>query len=293
MLRAASIGTEAARALAPGCSGRVEAVFARSFYLRLGGAWLCLGEPSIGRGPLNVILKSSAEHWPNIALHAPAAGMQGALRIGGTVVQLLDAAEWRPWPAPDWSAESLAGGMAALDAALPPALPSGGLADFVRRRALPGGGVARAAAPAVEALSAWAARASPDPAATPALAVRTLLGLGPGLTPSGDDFLAGLMAALRCLGRKVSADALWEEIARHAPEATSALSLAHLRSAHRSGLSERLHVLSLDVLAGKSAGVFSGIAALARSGHHSSWDTLAGCLTAFRATCQSPAVASS
>lgn len=45
-----------------------------------------------------------------------------------------------------------------------------------------------------------------DPATAAQLARRTLLGRGPGLTPSGDDVLAGLLAGVRLLGQAAPQD---------------------------------------------------------------------------------------
>ena len=59
----------------------------------------------------------------------------------------------------------------------------------------------------------------------------SLVGLGEGLTPSGDDVLAGVLLALRYLGRPSCADALWASIAEQVPRRTTALSATLLASA--------------------------------------------------------------
>ena len=58
---------------------------------------------------------------------------------------------------------------------------------------------------------------------------RRLLGLGPGLTPSGDDLLAGLLLGARAFG--VPLADLAEVIAEQAPRRTTALSARLLRHA--------------------------------------------------------------
>lgn len=58
-----------------------------------------------------------------------------------------------------------------------------------------------------------------------------LVGLGEGLTPAGDDVLAGVLLALRHLGRPACADSLWESIAECVPRRTTALSATLLASA--------------------------------------------------------------
>ncbi len=59
----------------------------------------------------------------------------------------------------------------------------------------------------------------------------SLVGLGDGLTPAGDDVLAGVLLALRYLGRPSCADALWAAIAEEVPRRTTALSATLLTSA--------------------------------------------------------------
>ena len=62
----------------------------------------------------------------------------------------------------------------------------------------------------MDAMGAWLATtldarhaALPIPAEAAAL-----IGLGPGLTPSGDDFIGGMLIALRMLGKHGAADAV-------------------------------------------------------------------------------------
>lgn len=59
----------------------------------------------------------------------------------------------------------------------------------------------------------------------------SLLGRGPGLTPAGDDVLAGFLLGTRALG--VPAGPLGRYVAEHAPAATTALSAQLLRHALR------------------------------------------------------------
>ncbi|MEP6697241.1 MAG: DUF2877 domain-containing protein [Pseudonocardiales bacterium] len=58
-----------------------------------------------------------------------------------------------------------------------------------------------------------------------------LVGLGEGLTPAGDDVLAGVLLALRHLGRPECADLLWASISDEVPRRTTALSAALLAAA--------------------------------------------------------------
>jgi hypothetical protein len=112
----------------------------------------------------------------------------------------------------------------------------------------------------------------------PAHAVRDLVGLGHGLTPSGDDFLAGALAALDALDQTNMHAALARAVIA-AADRTTPLSATFLRAAAAGHVGESLHAMIAAVLTG------DGDAALAtarRIGHTSGWDTLAGALVTAR-----------
>jgi hypothetical protein len=83
----------------------------------------------------------------------------------------------------------------------------------------------------VSPVAPYAARVAELTAAVdvPAIDAASLLGRGPGLTPSGDDVLAGYLLARRAFG--APADALSAEILHAAPVRTTALSRTLLRLA--------------------------------------------------------------
>ena len=140
---------------------------------------------------------------------------------------------------------------------------------------------ARVARPRVERLRAWVtARPSAPAGATPPI---DLLGLGPGLTPSGDDVLCGMLVALHAVGQTDMARALYAEIAKAAPSATSPLSGAFLRAAAEGLGCEALHAAILAVLEGQIEALAGRVEALGRVGHTSGWDALAGALLVLQA----------
>ena len=69
-----------------------------------------------------------------------------------------------------------------------------------------------------------------------------LLGLGPGLTPSGDDFLTGLLASRALCGRQedVGSDAFARGVARLAKTATNPIACAAIAKAARGEVRERV-----------------------------------------------------
>lgn len=102
-----------------------------------------------------------------------------------------------------------------------------------------------------------------------------LIGLGPGLTPSGDDILVGLLASLRALGDP-RAEVLGAAWAGLAPDRTTPVAAAFLRHAAAGEFAERLHDLLRAALAGPTAGVEGAARTCARWGATSGVDTLVG-----------------
>jgi hypothetical protein len=111
-----------------------------------------------------------------------------------------------------------------------------------------------------------------------------LIGLGPGLTPTGDDFVGGLLFAVQQLGTAYP-DRVRRDLARRnaflerAHGETSQISFAILCDlAHGHG-PEPMHALMLALLHGEEpARALSATEAITRIGHTSGWDMLAGVL---------------
>src|SRR5207249_3852165 len=73
------------------------------------------------------------------------------------------------------------------------------------------------------------------------LLLEQLVGLGTGLTPSGDDALAGALITLNELGLTAAADALADFILPLARVRTNKISFAHLAAAAEGEGTETLH----------------------------------------------------
>jgi hypothetical protein len=235
-------GRFARDALAQG-PGEVCAVFRRSFYLRCPGErYACVGDASLGRGPLNALIDE---------LQMPALGARVAIAID-------QASIWKP-PA------SSSPDLDAIVLAARPHLPAEGLGCLV-------GGSHNAlsvhAQPALEALERWLRGNALEAEA------QGLIGLGPGLTPSGDDYLGGMLIALHALGRGAQARGLWRWLQPRLSR-TSAISGAHLEAAAAGEGHEALHLALQDA---------SCVKDLHNVGHCSGWDALAGAVAVLRAS---------
>lgn len=103
----------------------------------------------------------------------------------------------------------------------------------------------------------------------------SLVGLGPGLTPSGDDFLVGLTAGLTALGDR-RARVFAQAWARHAIGRTTFVAEAFHRHAAAGAYSERLHDVLRAILAGPVAAIPAAVRTAAAWGATSGTDLLAG-----------------
>lgn len=275
---ATTIGADAARLLEAGGEGRVVAVFARSLYLEIGGGLVCVGPADFGPGPMHLLVDADEG---DAATAGIAIGDAGAVRgsvldVAGVGFDIAGLVPWRAPPPPPFSAATLARGLDRLASAVAERTPAGIgvlVADLCRGTAPSPDRLDRMLAPAaapIAALVAWARAggrgAVPD--------VARLVGLGPGLTPSGDDFLAGFLVALRRLGHADAADALASVVLPFAATATNTIAAAHLAHAAAGEAAARL-VDVLDRIAVGDVGA-DLLGRVETIGHTSGWDTLAG-----------------
>ena len=239
--RALWAGPGALRALATARTGGVELAFARGGYVRLEGRptdWLHVVAPRAPRGPLTLVV-AGLDRAP-LAAGAPVHAGADELTIGALRIALAGAP----------------GDLAAASAGATPG-------ERARGAAAPGAGTARgqraglAAAPSAAAvaparpacrpgrlgaLASALAAVAPPPAELRgglealrrgelAAAVAELAGRGAGLTPAGDDVLAGFAAWSRHAGSPSA-------LAAAAAGRCSPLGLAYLRCAERGELPE-------------------------------------------------------
>jgi hypothetical protein len=105
--------------------------------------------------------------------------------------------------------------------------------------------------------------------------VRSLAGLGQGLTPAGDDFILGAIYALRVVFPHEQAERIAQSICELATHRTSYLSAAYLKAACKGEAVELWHQL-LDALTCCDENVNNGILQFRDVGHTSGFDALAG-----------------
>ena len=126
----------------------------------------------------------------------------------------------------------------------------------------------RAALPAAIADGTWSEEAQ--------RAAILLLGLGPGLTPSGDDFLGGVMLALTARGKSELRDALWETIAPELDDLTVPVSAMQLSAAADGMGAEIVHDLIAAMMSSDEHAIPAALDSVLALGATSGADTVAG-----------------
>jgi hypothetical protein len=273
----------------------VEAVFERCVYLRSGDDFVCIGEPDIGNGPIALI--GNLGSLPALKCGQVALICSEHITIGNSVRFTLTQSEL--WRAVGWSMcptpERLIDICAALVSLIAIGGPEEGLA-----RCVTGGdetserlsSLARVARPRITIFEHWMSEilnGTPISAIASCEAVQGLIGLGPGLTPSGDDFLVGALALLDALGEGEAHTAMTRALLEALPGLTAPISACLLRAAAAGHVGENLHQVVSLVITGD---VDSAIAAAAEIGHSSGWDMIAGIVTTLRAAATQRRVAS-
>jgi len=289
-----NIGRPARDRLASSRRWAVIARFRRSLYLRgENGEIVCLCSASVDPGPLNVRCGlPEVVDWR--CLYAETAEIEDeSLHFGKRIRFCFGRAQvWQPERGRGLRHATPARIDAVLEAVAERA-PNAGLGALLRleRWSSPRGrsamsdGLLVAAKPALAALARWlgvacAARESRTPPPPPQAV--GLVGLGPGLTPSGDDYLGGLMIGLRAVNRLDLATAIARLVLPVARRQTGAISHAHLVCAAEGQAGAALHRTVATIAGPGPSDIASCLAAVARMGATSGWDALAGAVLPFR-----------
>jgi hypothetical protein len=274
--------------------GKVLAVFRRSFYLKTKGGLVCIGPSSIGAGPLNAICQLPEKiNWNacGVQQEGRVQSKEGSIAVCGRIdFSFREAQEWRPVSFPsEWKPEDLMLGLSRLSEEAEKRAPSDGLGSLIAELAV---GLRvevskvksndlflKAAVKGIAALIDWLRDALGENSVAitvPPTEAEELIGLGPGLTPSGDDFIGGTMIALRVFDQTPAAERLADWTIPLAQERTSLISQAHLVCAAQGMGMEALHEMLREVCrpgAFKNSKFLDGVDSI---GHTSGWDALAG-----------------
>ena len=288
VLAVAVLGQFAHTMLCSQSKGAVIAVFRHSFYIQFGNDVVCMGPAELGKGPLNVLATVPNDlEWPALGLVPKQNASRSAsiLRVGEHLRFDFGGADvWQPPAAPVFSSNNLRNGLRLLVGSVRRRAPGGlgaVLATLDEPSLLPdakGDPLLQAVLWPVTEIWHWLVRALAG-SVEPPPSVESLVALGPGLTPSGDDFLCGMMASLNYFGRGDIATRLAASVLPIAARETSLISAAYLRCASKGHASAVLFDALQSVLSG-GRDLEARLDAIHAVGHTSGWDSLAGAATA-------------
>ncbi|MFC7594855.1 DUF2877 domain-containing protein [Terrabacter sp. GCM10028922] len=230
-MRPVDVGIDATQVLCTLGSGRVRAVFDRAIYLVVPGGLVVLVPTDAPRGPLHVRVETLPDIGPECLVWVD----RHRLRIGDHCI-LLDAPIWSPQLPPAASLARARGGARCWLPDLGPALDVGTV------------GRAELGAAAVTALrrgdvGTFAAEVG---------------GRGPGLTPAGDDMMAGVLLVARAMWG-ASGMAAWTHVQRKHLARTNDIASAFLTCAAQGRCIEPAH----DLLHGLARGDHGAVSAAA------------------------------
>lgn len=242
---------------------QLRATFARSWHLQAGDGQIVTVTTAPFNGPLTI----RVPRLPAVSSEAAVSREPGGLRVGTAHLVLTSSAAWEPAaPVRSLGGEALRRGLVQLE---------------VRQRLTGRGGLTASGSTVPggdEAVAGLEAALLGDEPGRMQAAMLRLLGLGPGLTPSGDDVLCGLLASWRILPARLGIPAPEVQLPADFRGRTTALSATLLAWAARGVVLEPL----LDVL-WNLGDEQERLEALLGIGHSSGSDMLTGVILAARA----------
>lgn len=282
LMTVTELGLIAHETLRCGSVGSIVAAFESSCYAVIGGRWICIGAGSLGSGPLHALCDRLPARWP---LVGSAVSVNGAILYveGRPFATLEGASVWAPERAPNWTFDSLRAGLGAVDESWPAGQGLASIGGFARLdgKRSPMVAAAESGLAAVDSVVADALIGR-----APSLDSRKeligLIGLGPGLTPSGDDLLGGALIALAALDRLEARDVLWNACREHLAR-TNDISRAHLQTAALGYGAAALHAAIHATISGAVDKIRPALGAVSAIGHSSGRDSFAGVLIVLRA----------
>jgi len=221
---------------------------------------LCLVPPQIGCGPFNLVIEAGTLFSAHLDVQSRIFIHADQLDLDDLTIGIRSA---RPWSSsPNWrllhgKRREMLDQLTSLP--IPdslPLLPNRLISDFA---------LALAAADISSALAM----------------TRQLAGLGPGLTPAGDDFILGAVLAAWIVHPPGVGRALAEEIANSAAPLTTSLSAAWLRSAGRGEAGILWHEFFDTLISMDKVQIQEAAGAILAMGETSGADALAGFFSAF------------
>jgi Protein of unknown function (DUF2877). len=202
-----------------------------------------------------------------------------------TIISTKGVCSWEPPKVSNWTKTSILLGLRALENLVELNIPEKGLGRFIFEcpDRFPSSDECLAAEHSIEILKNWLKQCfeTKKPIIPDKEAIASLIGLGPGLTPSGDDFMGGMLIALHICGEKSVKNNLYVQV-DSLLDSTGPVSKAHLKVAALGEGSHSLHQVINMLLKGNDAKLELAIHTINQIGHTSGWDALAGAAVVLR-----------
>ena len=293
-VKAISIGPAAYDALKRSVTGEVHSIFDRTFNILINGELVGVARSGVSRSPINLITDiPSSESVPSLGV---CKGMQvrregDRVLVGGVLEISLESAElWRPKTRAEgclsseliWHNLELAKRLASSNArreGLGQLLPH---IDEIAAGMIPTSELNMAAGAVLPQLIGLVKAARSEDVGGVKIAAQKLIGLGPGLSPSADDALSGLMAALwwgsHSLNKGIDSVKKINETIVSCSGTTTLLSQQLLRHAAKGETNERVGELLEAILAGDPPDVEKWVGEVLKIGETSGIDLMVGLL---------------
>ncbi len=285
--KAVLAGAFAKEFLSSSSEAEIIGVYRRGLYLEnTSGRLACIGAQSIGPGPLNLLCKLTGDFdFTQIVEPGSTAEIRDSwMRLGSWMtVDISRLMEWEPEQIPGgWDLDFFLENLPFLAQWIAETGPREGLAPFITQiirneKISSEGTFQKISWQGMADFGHWFLD-SLDEGKTigfPSTACR-LVGLGPGLTPSGDDFWCGVMLALRTLGYWDILERVSSTVLKQAKRRTNKISRAHQECAAAGQGAHALHETISAMGVNDEARLRSALCELDGIGHTSGWDSLAG-----------------
>lgn len=222
------------------------------------GEVLSIVTPEIGDGPFDLVITEGICFGENLSPKSPVSSSANQLTLGNFIIHTANAKLWNP--SPDWDMlHATRNDIPNHLAQLPITNYSSPILQFSNSL--------------LSNLSS--ALATADIATAKTLASQ-LAGLGPGLTPSGDDLLMGALHAAWIIHPPEIASILAWEVAETAIPLTTSLSAAWLRSAGRGEAGILWHNFFDALISGNMSSIQNSMEKILATGETSGVDAMSG-----------------
>ncbi len=252
-----------------GCIGNVFASFNKTFYMCVEDQFICITRKDVDLGP-NTMVSNAPEFidWQaeGVIVGGRVEVKQTKIELDNLVFDFNNIAVWKPWePIKLASLEIINKNLHDIkDTEVE-------CSCLLEMRIV--------SEEPLKRISDWLSKAlltTNSTLQTPPNSIEKLVGLGPGLTPSGDDFLGGIMVALNSIRRGDVALKLWSSISEKSKTLTGCISYSQMSAASNGYCCALFHQLINSLISRRYIFSASDVERINNIGKTSGWDFFEG-----------------